>query len=654
MNLTLNLNAPLLLFRLTWAAATALLLHMGESRADILQDVAFTAGIDGSEQRYVLILPKDFVPERSYSVLIALHGHGSDRWQFVRDGREECRAARDAAAVHNMIYVSPDYRARTSWMGPAAEADMLQILEHLKSEYQIRKVIVSGGSMGGTAALTFAALHPELVDGVVSMNGTANLVEYDQFQDAIAASFGGSRQQVPDEYRRRSAEFHADRLTMPIAITSGGKDTVVPPESVRRLSDELIQRKAPVLLIHKADGGHETGYADAMQAYRFVCSKLEISPVHPPLIDICQPDASIVCLGDSVTGVYYHTGGLRAYPELLETALRRTDASSQVRVINAGISGNTTADGLERLDRDVLVHKPALVTVSFGLNDMTRVPEEQFVTNLQLLVSRCRQGGAQVVLCTPNSVISTEARPVDKLIRYCELIRDLAQQMSVPVCDQFSAGESLRNTNPTDWRLTLSDEIHPNLAGHRLMAEHLCKTITGNQASLSDLSTSGDSLKHLRAKVSARLPARVLAMPPLDHLAAEPLRKLFPDADVSIIPWNVSGLSISEIESSAKETVRAMKPDLVMIAVPSEAVSENEENFIHGYSWIMNWSLSFGHREWDCVVVHPDVINADASIPQADLIRKLVHAQDLPLIDRPLNDTSTAAELLEKSLSTLP
>ena len=50
-----------------------------------------------------------------------------------------------------------------------------------------------------------------------------------------------------------------------------------------------------------------------------------------------------------------------------------------MKVINAGISGHTTTEGLARLDRDVLQHKPDLVTVSFGLNDMIRVPEEQFV-----------------------------------------------------------------------------------------------------------------------------------------------------------------------------------------------------------------------------------------------------------------------------------
>jgi dipeptidyl aminopeptidase/acylaminoacyl peptidase len=235
-----------------------------------LKDVVFKSKLDGTDQRYVVILPDEFDAATPHSALIALHGHGSDRWQFVRDKRDECRAARDVATKQKLIYVSPDYRAKTSWMGPAAEADVVQIIEELKAKYRVNRVIVSGGSMGGTAALTFAALHPELVDGVVSMNGTANLVEYDQFQDAIATSFGGTKAEKPDEYKKRSAELRLDRLTMPIACTTDGKDRAVPPESVLRLVEGLKAKKRPVKLIHRPDSGHSTSYEDATEAFEFV------------------------------------------------------------------------------------------------------------------------------------------------------------------------------------------------------------------------------------------------------------------------------------------------------------------------------------------------------------------------------------------------
>ncbi len=236
------------------------------------KDVAFKAEVDGTEQRYVEMLPEAFDAAKEHHVVIALHGHGADRWQYVKDGRDECRAARDVAGKHGMIFVSPDYRAKTSWMGPKAEADVVQIIAELRKRHKVGKVFLVGGSMGGSAALTFAALHPDLVAGVSSQNGTANHVEYDKFQDAIEASFGGTKTQVPEEYRKRSAELHAQALTMPVAITAGGKDTLVPPGSVVRLAGVLKQLGRKVLLIYRQEGGHSTDYADTAAALEFVIS----------------------------------------------------------------------------------------------------------------------------------------------------------------------------------------------------------------------------------------------------------------------------------------------------------------------------------------------------------------------------------------------
>lgn len=241
------------------------------------EDCDFIATHDGSVQRYVKI---DFASldsknasrdlSESRSCLIALHGHGSDRWQFIQQTRDEVRAVKDFASRHKMLYVSPDYRAPTSWMGPAAEQDLKQIINELKHKYSIEKLYLCGGSMGGTAALTFAALHPTMVDGVVSFNGLANHLEYENFQDAIKESFGGTKQDMPEEYKRRSAEYWPDRLTMPIGMTVDTGDEVVPPFSCVRLAAILKKLGRPVLLVESPDSGHDTNYEDAMKALEFV------------------------------------------------------------------------------------------------------------------------------------------------------------------------------------------------------------------------------------------------------------------------------------------------------------------------------------------------------------------------------------------------
>jgi len=237
-------------------------------------DVEFASRLDGSAQRYVLLLPKAFEAGKPVDLVVALHGHGSDRWQFVENNRDECRGVRDAAARYGMMFVSPDYRAKTSWMGPKAEADVVQILDEIRRKYPVRYTLVCGGSMGASSALTLAALHPDRVDGVVALNGTANHVEYQRFQDAIAQSFGGTKAEIPEEYRRRSAELNAERLTMPMAATVGGRDQLVPPDSVRRLFGKLRQQGRPVRLIDRPEGGHSTNYADTTAAMDFVVAEV--------------------------------------------------------------------------------------------------------------------------------------------------------------------------------------------------------------------------------------------------------------------------------------------------------------------------------------------------------------------------------------------
>lgn len=233
-------------------------------------DVEFTAEVDGSTQRYVQMLPPGFDPKTPHHLMVALHGHGSDRWQYATSEIDEVRGARDVAAGYAMIYICPDYRASTSWMGPKAEADTVQIIRDLKKKYKIDRVFVVGASMGGSSALTFAALHPEMVDGVVSQNGTANHLEYCNFQDAIAESFGGTKQQVPLEYKKRSAEYWPEKLTMPVAFTVGEKDTSVPPASVLRLADVLQQMGRKTLLIHRPETGHTTSYEDTTSALQWM------------------------------------------------------------------------------------------------------------------------------------------------------------------------------------------------------------------------------------------------------------------------------------------------------------------------------------------------------------------------------------------------
>jgi dipeptidyl aminopeptidase/acylaminoacyl peptidase len=234
-------------------------------------DVEFKAKADNTLQRYVRLLPQTLDKGKTYDLLVVLHGHGSDRWQFSTSTQwQETIAVRDFAAKKQMIMVCPDYRAKTSWMGQKAEKDVMQIIADLRKNYKIGMVFICGGSMGGTSSLTFGVLHPELIDGIIAINPLANHLEFENFQDAISESFGGTKQQIPDEYKKRSAEYWPEKINVPVSITLGGKDTIVPPASAARLANVLRLMGKPVLCIMREEMGHSTSYEDTMTALNYV------------------------------------------------------------------------------------------------------------------------------------------------------------------------------------------------------------------------------------------------------------------------------------------------------------------------------------------------------------------------------------------------
>jgi lysophospholipase L1-like esterase len=356
----------------------------------------------------------------------------------------------------------------------------------------------------------------------------------------------------------------------------------------------------------------------------------------------------IVCIGDSITGVYYHSGGRRAYPEMLQLAVQKLCPQAQVSVHNAGISGDTTTGGLKRLERDVLAQKPHLVTIMFGMNDLVGTPVDVFKKNLREIITRCRSSGSEVVLCTQNSIVETPQRPCARLAEFSQAIRDVATEETLVVADCFAAFEAVHAADSAEWNLLLSDTIHPNMAGHKLFAETLAHAITGQTVSLREVGPPASALPHTFAKLKAGQPLQVLAMPPYDTLITPALQRLYPGAVIKVTPWPIAGQTLAQLELAARK-VRSMKQDLVLIAVPAELPLQDPLQFHHDYSWIMNWSLSFGVQQWDMVVALPSAaqpaLNQDESRHES-LALRLIQAQDLSMITRRPGDTTPLLEIL--------
>ncbi|MBX3178691.1 MAG: hypothetical protein KF886_15135 [Candidatus Hydrogenedentes bacterium] len=343
---------------------------------------------------------------------------------------------------------------------------------------------------------------------------------------------------------------------------------------------------------------------------------------------------TVICFGDSVTGLYYHTGGRRAYTDMVATGLQQAFPDAKVTAINAGVSGHTTAKALERIDKDVLAHRPDLVTVMFGLNDMTRVPLEDYRANLREIVAQCRAIGAEVMLCTPNNVRDTESRPTAKLLEYAAAVREVAAAEQTALADCYNAFEAVRDGDARAWAFLMSDEIHPNMAGHKLIAETIVAAATGEAVALADVPAPEPMIPHTLALIDAKQTIRILAMPPYDTLLPAVLKEAAPESEVTVTTWTVAGKSMADFEAEAK-AVRDNPPDLVFIAVPAEAPAEGIEDFKRHFTWTMNWSLSFGRQEWDVVAVPPSFTGpVDGEAAERDgWQRQLIRAQDFNVLE---------------------
>jgi acyl-CoA thioesterase-1 len=167
----------------------------------------------------------------------------------------------------------------------------------------------------------------------------------------------------------------------------------------------------------------------------------------------------IVALGDSLTA---GLGVARdeAYPALLEARLRREGFA--YRVVNAGVSGDTTAGGLRRLDW-VLRARPDIVIVALGANDGLRAqPVAALRDNLTAIVTRLRAAGARVLLAGMRLPPNYGAPYAGA---FAEAFEAVARGTSVPLVPFLLEGVG------GDPALNQADGIHPNAAGHRVLAE---------------------------------------------------------------------------------------------------------------------------------------------------------------------------------------
>ena len=159
-----------------------------------------------------------------------------------------------------------------------------------------------------------------------------------------------------------------------------------------------------------------------------------------------------------------------------------------VNVINAGIGGVTATGSLDRIDSQVLIHKPDLVIVCFGLNDINGTIDE-YLSSLKIIFEKCKKGGSDVIFMTPNmlntyvaedtpekfldyAAVTAEFQNSGKMDTYIYAAVNVAKEMDVIVCDCYSKWKKLSETQDTT-QLLANRINHPIREMHQLFADSL-------------------------------------------------------------------------------------------------------------------------------------------------------------------------------------
>ena len=187
---------------------------------------------------------------------------------------------------------------------------------------------------------------------------------------------------------------------------------------------------------------------------------------------------NVVCHGHSVPAGYFATpfvNTFSAYPHLLHRMIKERFPFAVTNVIVTAIGGENSVGGEARFERDVLSHRPDIMTIDYSLNDRA-VGLEAAEKAWCSMIEKALEYGTKVILCTPtwdNSYYKQNEK-WEALVRHAEQVRMLADRYDLGLADSFKAFEK-HISEPSDLAKYLSHVNHPTEAGHAHVAEEIAK-----------------------------------------------------------------------------------------------------------------------------------------------------------------------------------
>lgn len=198
----------------------------------------------------------------------------------------------------------------------------------------------------------------------------------------------------------------------------------------------------------------------------------------------------VAFIGDSITD--FGDDMPAGYCRLVIDALRQHGVD--VSPLYAGHGGDTSADLVARLDRDVLAGRPDWLLLSCGVNDAwysarlranalhKLVPLERFAENIADIVERCGLVGTRVMLLTPTMIGEDPSSDDNRrLAPYVEWMKDFARERRIPIADLNGLMQEAVKVQPHPGKkvavVCTTDGVHMNPRGFRMMARGVLRTI---------------------------------------------------------------------------------------------------------------------------------------------------------------------------------
>jgi acyl-CoA thioesterase-1 len=200
-------------------------------------------------------------------------------------------------------------------------------------------------------------------------------------------------------------------------------------------------------------------------------------------------ETTIVALGDSITfGARQGVDAQDAFPYLLQTELRKRGVD--VHLVNAGIPGERTDQGIQRFDQAVLARAPRIVLIMYGTNDSyvyqeshgSDLPVETFAANLEHMIARARDAGVVPILLTAPrwgdqaKPDGAGHNPNDSLAKFARSGRDVAERTHTLLVDVYDHWQNAASAGVDTDRWT-TDHCHPNPRGHREIADQILPAV---------------------------------------------------------------------------------------------------------------------------------------------------------------------------------